>query len=210
MADGDIWISAILGNSDLIVGTEIDREESAWQAIVQNREVSAEHLPVRVYGAYRDQFFEEGLPDLFMGAGGVKISQDLKDILMAYDLGAVEVFQASLYLHDRKTLIASNLHLLGIRKEIEAFVPEQCQNVRARYKHRSQAKPSPEAKWKMPFTLQDGDIAVMPSRTEDLDFWSDKWLWDALFFSDPLKQALCEGGYAKLFDFKKCKKALLH
>ena len=210
MAVGDIWISAIVNNSDLLVATQIDRQEPAWQAIAKGHAVRAEDLPCRLYGEYRDQFFEDGLPDVFFGAGGTKLTPDLKDILVGHNLGSATVFPASLYLNDRKTLVAPELFILGYDDNVEAFVPEQCQNLRARYKHRSRPEPSPEAKWKMPYSLQDGDIAVLPSKTGDLDFWADKWLDSALFFSDPLKQALCDGGYAKLFDFKKCKEAVLH
>ncbi len=210
MAEGDIWISAIVNNSALLVETQIDREEPAWRAKAEGRAVRAEDLPLRLYGEYRDQFFEEGVPDVFFGPAGITISENLHSVFASYNLGVAKMYPASLYLHDRNTLVTPSLYVLGVREDVEAFVPEQCQNVRERYKHRSQAKPSPETKWKMPYTLQDGDIAVLPSKTEGLDFWSDKWLDSSLFFSDPLKQALCEGGYAKLFDFKKCKEAVLH
>ena len=210
MAEGDIWISAIANNSDLLVGMEIDRDEPGWRAKAEGLAVRAEDLPFRLYGKYRDAFFEKGAPDMFFGPGGIKISENLHHVFAAYNLGSAKIYPANLYLHDRKTLVVPNLYILGVREDVEAFVPEQCQNVRARYKHRSQAKPSPETKWKMPYTLQDGDIAVLPSKTEGVDFWSDKWLDSSLFFSDALKQALCEGGYAKLFDFKKCKEAVLH
>mmetsp|Transcript_31246 Transcript_31246/g.60893 ORF Transcript_31246/g.60893 Transcript_31246/m.60893 type:complete len:211 (+) Transcript_31246:579-1211(+) len=210
MAEGDIWISAFATNSNLVVGTRIDQEDPSWQALEQGREILIEQLPLQIFGRYRDQFFEEGVPDLFCGAAGIAVSEGIKGVFSAHNLGTAKLYPASLYLHDRKTLVTPNLYVLNSQETIEAFIPEQCQNVRAPYKHRSQPKPSPTAKWGMPYTLRDDDIAVIPSKTGDLDLWMDKWLGYAFFFSDPIKQAICDGGYAKLFDFKKCKEAVLH
>lgn len=86
MAEEDIWVSSVLNNSSLTVGTEINRDEPAWKAIEQGRDPLPEELPLRIYAHYRDETFEKKLPHLFFGAGGIKISPQLVSILNSMTL----------------------------------------------------------------------------------------------------------------------------
>ncbi|NVK14182.1 MAG: hypothetical protein HWE35_08370 [Rhodobacteraceae bacterium] len=205
MAEGDTWVSSVLTDSSLVVGTDIDRSEPAWQAIERGEPPAAEDLPIRIYAKYKNQIFNEKLPQLFFGSGGIKISKNLAEVIQKFNLGRTDIRRAQLFLHDRKTPIDQPLCSLGSLEKMKLLAPNECKNLRGHVVTRHLPNPPPPAEWGMPWELQDGDIAIVSNKANSLDTWTDANLKGSWFFSDCMKQALCDAGYAKLFQFRKCR-----
>ncbi|TLP61448.1 hypothetical protein FEE96_14490 [Parasedimentitalea maritima] len=210
MAEGDIWVSNVLNNSSLVIGTNIDREEPAWKTIAQGKKPADEELPIRIYAMYKDQAFTKKFPELFEGGGGTKISPQLEGIFRKFDLGASWICPAQLFLYDRATPVDHQFSIYGGREKLQFLIPEESEGLRGYPVTRQQPNPPPPDVWEMPWELKDNDIAIAPRDLGGLDIWYDPKLHGAMFFSDSLKQALCDGGYARLFKFYKCKVIAVH
>lgn len=210
MAEGDIWVSNVLNNSSLVIGTNIDREEPAWKTIAQGKKPADEELPIRIYAMYKDQAFTKKFPELFEGGGGTKISPRLEGIFRKFNLGASWICPAQLFLYDRATPVDHQFSIYGGWDKVQFVVPEESRDLQGGVVTRSRPNPPPPEVWGMPWELKDGDIAIAPRDLGGLDIWYDSKLRGALFFSDPLKQALCDGGYARLFNFYNCRVIAVH
>lgn len=201
MAAGDIWVSFVLNNSSLTVGTEIDRDEPAWKAIARGDVPDEGDFPIRLYDTYIGETFTQKVPELFQGGGGVKISPQLAEIFRKFNLGPSWIYPAQLYLHDRKTPVDHALSIFAGWKKLELLVPDQSTGLRGMEFRARRPNPPPPDVWGVPIDPKDGDIAITARDLDGLDIWYDKSLRGSLFFSDPLKRALCDGGYARLFNF---------
>ena len=210
MAEGDIWVSNVLNNSSLVIGTNIDREELAWKAIAQGGKPSDVELPIRIYAMFKDQTFTKKFPELFEGGGGTKISPQLEGIFRKFNLGSSWICPAQLFLYDRATPVDHQFSIFAGWDKLQFLVPEESRDLQGGVVTRSRSNPPPPEVWGMPWELKDDDIAIAPRELGGLDIWYDSKLRGALFFSDRLKQALCDGGYARLFKFCKCKVIAVH
>jgi len=210
MADGDIWISGVLKESRLVVGTDVDAEEPAWQSIFRKEYPDEEGLPARLYAHEKDETFEKRLPELFTGGGGIKISSHLAAIFRRFNLGSGEVCPARLYLHDRITPENHDVFLLFLWEQRQFLDVESSIGLLGYPVTRRQPNPPPPDAWGMPWEPKSGDIAVAPRGLDGLDFWYDPNLRGALFFSDLLRQALRDAGHAELFKFRKCRILTAH
>ncbi|MCP4195177.1 MAG: hypothetical protein GY768_31640 [Planctomycetaceae bacterium] len=204
MADGYIWVSNVLNDSSLVVGTDVDSEESARKSIFKREYPANKDLPARLYAHYKDEAFDKGLPELFTGGGGTKISPKLADIFRQFNLGSGRTCPLKLYLHDRKTPVDLEIFLLYWWEQRQFLDLEKSIGLRGRRPSRVQPNPPPPDKWGVPWELSDGDIVIAPRDLGGLDFWYDTKLRGALFFSNRLCQALRDAGYARLFKFRKC------
>ena len=210
MAEGDFWISAVLNDSSRVVGTDIDRSEPAWQAIRRGEVPAAEELPIRIYAMYRNQKFPKKMPELFEGGGGTKISPRLAAIFRRFNIGSTWICPAELYRHDRVTRVDRDFSIMAGWDKPNFLVEEESRGLKGRVVTRHRPNPPPPDVWRMPLDMKDGDIAIAPRQLDGLDLWYDPKLCGGLFFSDRLKAALCEGGYARLFKFRKCRVLPLH
>ncbi|WIY26504.1 hypothetical protein [Parasedimentitalea psychrophila] len=210
MAEDDIWVSNVLNNSNLVIGTDIDREEPAWVTIGKGEKPAQADLPIRIYAMYKDQTFTKKFPDLFDGGGGTKISPPLEAIFRKFNLGSSWICPAQLFLYDRMTLVDHTFSIFAGWETLQFLVPEESEGLRGYPVTRQQPNPPPPDVWGVPWELKDGDIAIAPRDLDGLDFWYDSRLRGAVFFSDPLKQSLCDGGYCRLFKFRKCKVIAVH
>lgn len=210
MAEEDIWVSSVLNNSSLTVGTEINRDEPAWKAIEQGRDPLPEELPLRIYSRYRDETFEKKLPHLFFGAGGIKISPQLVSIFEQHDLGKKTMRPAQFFLNDRTTLANIQHSVFSTFEKRSFLLVDESKRLRGRTPNRHNPNPAPPEAWGMPYEMEDDDLAVMPASSNSLDLWCDTKTKGGLFFSDKLKQALCQEGFGRLFKFYRCRVLRMH
>ncbi len=143
MADGYIWVSNVLNDSSLVVGTDVDSEESARKSIFKREYPANKDLPARLYAHYKDEAFDKGLPELFTGGGGTKISPKLADIFRQFNLGSGRTCPLKLYLHDRKTPVDLEIFLLYWWEQRQFLDLEKSIGLRGRRPSRVQPNPPP-------------------------------------------------------------------
>lgn len=128
------------------------------------------------------------VPDIFEGGGFWVISERVADILQRFDLGERGVFPISegLYLRDKMTRIPGEYFSWRVEGCKAAFLPETT----------PEKRPFGTAgiTWKLPWQMRDSNIAVSRAALQGADAWLDDGLFNALFLSAPLGDALVAEG----------------
>ena len=112
-------------------------------------------------------------------------------------LGKGALYPVELFQHDRKTPVEEEYFCINFGNQKQAVVPEYSPKLR---------KPYPAVDlWKLPFVLENGDVAVTKAALEGSNLWIDPQIWGGLFLSDPLVKALKEAKLTRQFKLRKCR-----
>ncbi|MDZ4065291.1 MAG: hypothetical protein U1E06_00305 [Tabrizicola sp.] len=104
------------------------------------------------------------------------------------------------FLYDRTTPVEADYFTLvygGQRRD--EVIPDESKGLRVP-KYAS----NPPSRWLLS-TIKDGDIAVRPTARSGPDIWFDTRLHSEVFISNRLVQALEDSGFAKHFQFIRCR-----
>ena len=197
----EIWISDIAHDSTIVRGTDIDRNEPGWNVTFETHVPPPEDMPLNLYATYKNDKLNN-LPPVFTGGGGINFAAMIAKILNQFDLGQGFLAPVRLYLHDRITPVDKSYFVYGpYERKDGTFIAELSKDIRTNPYDKNK---TPE-RWKMPWELKDGDIAVLESALEGSDIWLDRTLFGSFFLKGNVVAALQQAGYARFFKVKKCR-----
>jgi hypothetical protein len=205
-----VWVSTARTDArfGLSVKTDIstgapERAIDAQSLIDDGQPVPASMCPTRLWadaGAPdHDKMPFAKIPPLF-GAGGFWIvSGKAAGIIGSFDLGGGSLYPVSqgLFAEDEKTRVPGEFFVWIIGNQKSAFLPAETMNKR----------PFGVAglRWKLPWTLNDLDIAVSRAAEAGPASWIDPALFNAVFVSRALGDALDAAGLTKAFHLFKAR-----
>lgn len=139
------------------------------------------------------------VPDIFLGGGYWIVSGRVADILRRFDLAEGTVYPVSegLYLSDEVTRIPGEYFSWAVRNEKAAFLPDQTPEKRK--------FGIAGTRWKLPWPMRDGNIAVSADALRGSDTWLDDGLFKSLFLSGPLGDALEAAGLKETLSLYKAR-----
>ena len=156
-----------------------------------------------MYADERGETYQR-LQPAFAAGGGLNVCAPLAGVFRRFDLGTGGVVPIKLFKFDRTTLVEAEYFLLTIIDRKETFLPEQSQNLFVAL------RTTPPMPGGMPLEPKDGDIAVSEKARIGSELWFDVKLPNALFMSGRLVAALKEAGFARIFNFVKCRVISFH
>ncbi|MEL6218994.1 MAG: DUF1629 domain-containing protein [Pseudomonadota bacterium] len=189
-----IWYSRILQSTDYHVSLKqkyaVDvRPLDYLDSFVLYKPMPEEAVPrqlfwergrKRVPDAYRDSFI--------VNNGLLVVSPKLRDVLIRFDLGKTALFEVPILQADGETPSDYPPHyILHVAETRDCFVPEASENVRQFVQHGA-TNPEPGAIWVT--DARTDVLAVRSSAVQGADLWADPNLYQRIFFSDRLKQAI--------------------
>jgi hypothetical protein len=206
---GHVWISGARQDSRLIqlVHTELASggegdEIKGQQLNERGLSVPPELCPTRIWGDETAPDYDqmpEKMPDLFMARSQWIVSERAANVLREFDLGggALHPVSQGVFRSDGVTPVPGTFSCWIFGNTKEAFLPDLSRNMR---------KPEvPGLWWKMPWKLQDDDVAVSAAAVVGSDVWLDPMLFKSVFVSGPLGDALDRAGLRQAFRLFRCR-----
>ncbi len=197
-------MSPFFRDTRYVRGGKVDWEAPGWSEIKEKRLPPQETLPLTMYANEKGETYKN-LQPAFSAGGGLNVCAPLADVFRRFDLGIGGVVPIQIFKFDRATLVDADYFLVTGIDQKEAFLPDESQNLFVGYR-----TTTPPTRWSMPLEPKDGDIAVSARACAGSDMWFDPKILSALFMSDRLAAALREAGFARLFNFVKCRIIPLH
>jgi hypothetical protein len=203
MADR-VWVSSAMMDAALIMPVRNDIADNPENRPIddgsRNRSgeaLSADNFPKRIWAT---EDFDESmiLPPLFFAYTSWVVSAAAADVLRRFDLGGGGLYPVEMLRKDRTTPIGGEWFCLNFGNVKQAFRGGR-DSPKAR-----QSGPS-GTRWRLPFVLRDGDLAVTRAALEGPDIWVDPAISPAFFVSDRLAQALKVAEVDQPFGLKKCR-----
>ncbi|MEO0621418.1 MAG: DUF1629 domain-containing protein [Pseudomonadota bacterium] len=191
-----IWYSRILQSTDVSVDLDYhssgDRKTKAFECSNNFKlflPVPRENAPLSLFGARSRLRFPDRCRHAFKVFGGfLVISPKLRDVLIQFDLGRTALFEVPILQADGETPSDYPPHyILHVAETRDCFVPEASDHVRQFVQHGA-TDPEPGAIWVT--DARTDVLAVRSSAAEGADLWADPNLYERIFFSDRLKQAI--------------------
>lgn len=197
-----VWASAAMIDQALIMplrneidenGADIDdgRRNRAGEAL------AADNFPRRIWAT---EDFDESLvlPHIFFAYTCWVVSAAAADILRQFEMGEGALYPVELFKKDRATPMGEGWFCLNFGNVKHAF-KGGADSPKAR-----RSGPS-GTRWRLPYVLKDGDLAVTRAALDGPDIWIDPAISPAFFVSDRLAQALRAAGVHKPFGLKRCR-----
>ncbi|MBO9621150.1 MAG: hypothetical protein J7500_00405 [Sphingomonas sp.] len=194
-----VWVSNALTEVSLTGKLETDvwqndREgaRAAQRANEEGEPVSPEVCPKRVWGDDRAPFFEK-LPDLISAQAHWIVSAKAADILRKFDLGQGGLYPVSegVYQADNVTRAKGDYFTWIFGATKSGLLPDQSQGLRP---------PQAEGLWyNFPWKMSDGVVAVSADVLSGPDVWLDHNLFQSLFLSRDLGDALDQAKLRRAF-----------
>ena len=200
-----VWISTAQADVRLIGKFETDawtdRRELARAAERSNQHgefVDAEACPNRIWGDDRARTMTR-LPHLVMAQAHWIVSAKAAAVLRGFDLGGGALYPVrdGVFQRDNKTPVAGDMFCWIFGNVKTAFAPDQT----------PRKKPFGVAglRWSLPSMLADDDIAVTDAALAGPDVWVDPTLFQSLFVSGALGDALEAAGLHEAFRLRRCR-----
>jgi hypothetical protein len=205
-----VWVSSVLGNEaslGVFASTNMTKEQ-AIAAVQRNNDgqpVSPDLCPTRIWASSGVEDHEIAFearnpdPDLFCASSYWIISERAADVLRQFNLGEGALYPVSegVFKRDNKTRLPKEYFCWIFGNTKSAFLSQESQNVRA---------PKIEGLWwKMPWTPADGDVAVSDKALQGPDVWLDMMLFNSVFLSGALGDALDSAGLSEAFYLFRCR-----
>jgi hypothetical protein len=204
-----VWVSNVFQDTPYIyLQTDISvaNEEASIQAIDLNsngKSVPVELCPKKIWLSSDvedyDRWTSDTLPDLFSARGHWIVSARAADVLRKFDLGGGALYPVTegIFLEDEVTRIDGDYYCWIFGNIKMGLMPEVSANLRP---------PAVEGLWyHMPWKLADGDVAVSKDVLGGPDVWLDKMLFQSIFLSRELGDALDAVGLRKAFRLYKAR-----
>ncbi len=200
-----VWLSRTLLNLDEAFGFSCQHFETAKDDFLDiihrfkvGKDVADDELPQVMWCDNAQDDRKKRLPHLFKAGGFFMATQEAKDVLTGFDLGASRFVPVQLFHRDRKTPWPGTHYFLYMPDRIPAFSPEHSR----RYKPKRFEDQSHTGT--IPFDVADGDISVSADALTGQDMWQDTSLLWSLFFTDQVLAAIREAGLMGDMQIARC------
>jgi hypothetical protein len=152
-------------------------------------------FPAEIFGVPMAEEKDYKLPNLFFAGSFWAVSKAAADVLRQFDLGGGGLFPVRVLKKYRVTPVDGEWFCIGFGNRKSALMPEVSQKVElfAQKRYRARA------------TIGDNDITVSTVALSGPDIWIDSQMWDSLFLSEALGNALKKAKADKGFFLKKCR-----
>jgi Immunity protein family (Imm11) len=182
-----VWVSRAVGHASNLRPFRNDVGERDHDRLVENQRriergepLGPADFPSEIYGTPEAAEKDYNLPDLFYGYGYWIVSSAAADILRRFDLGQGDLRPVRVLKSDRRTPVGGEWFTLNFGNRKQALIPARSQNIRQRA----------QGLYKASAILRDNDLAVSGAALQGPDMWVDSQMWDALFLSEALGNAL--------------------
>ncbi len=141
------------------------------------------------------------LGDIFYAGGFLVVRGKLAEVLSRFDLGEGGLIPFTIYKADLDTPYPGEYFLLNFGCQKNSVLPEQSQNVvKFAVDHKTGLQ-----YWKVNSWSEDADVVLSPVALEGPDLWFEEFVFNKIFMSDRLAQALIEIGMSDIFKLQKCR-----
>ncbi len=186
-----VWFSRILNDTDQFVSGEYDLGDSSL-SLLEVSNALARHDPIEPQDAPSAFRMPQGSKikasrrDAFLTVGRlVLVSPKLRDVLIDFDMGKNQFFEVPV--HHASRLNYPNHFILNVIEKKNSFLPEHSIGYRAGITISFEGDDSVQT-----FDGKyDSDVPVLsPKATEGVDMWCEAAIWNRIFFSERLKNAV--------------------
>ena len=163
--------------------------------IERGEKLEAADFPTQIFGAPDAREKDYQLPDLFKGYGYWVVSEAAAEVLRQFDLGQGHLHPVKVLRSDRQTSVGQGWQCISFGNQKSALVPDRSSNIRKRA----------QGRYKASAILADNDLVLSSAALEGPDIWVDTQMWDAVFLSEPLGNALTKAKADRGFFLTKCR-----
>lgn len=215
---GTVWMSSVLDNYDIgmkqgarakFYGHEWNpasltipiSPEEVYQASKRHRQgfaLQRSEFPEAI--AVWDEKRFKKVQDIFTAGPFYAVKGQLAETLSQFDLGEGGLIPFTIYKADLETPYPGEFFLLNFGCHKDTVLPEQSRNV---VKRGVSVKTGQEL-WAVNGWSEDGDVVVPPAVLGGPDLWFDPAIYNKIFMSDRLVQALSEIGMGDVFRLQRC------
>jgi hypothetical protein len=139
--------------------------------------------------------------DLFAVGGFYAVKGKLAEVLARFDLGEGGLVPFPIYKADLVTPYEGEFFLLNFGAQKNCILPEQSENV---VKFVVNAQTGIQI-WKVNSWFEEGDVALSTAALEGADMWFDPIVYNRIFMSNALAEALQSAGVAEDWRLKQCR-----
>jgi hypothetical protein len=139
--------------------------------------------------------------DLFFIGPFFAVKGKLAEVLSRFDLGEGGLIPFTIYKADLETPCSGEFFLLNFGAQKNTIQPEQSRNVEKFSVHHETGF----QKWDVLHRSVDGDVALSAGALEGPDLWFEPAVYNKIFMSDALAQAIMEIGMGDVFKLQECR-----
>ncbi|MDZ4308261.1 hypothetical protein [Allopontixanthobacter sp.] len=141
------------------------------------------------------------LGDIFYAGGFLVVRGKLAEVFSHFDLGDGGLIPFTIYKADLETPYPGEFSLLNFGAQKNTILPEQSRNVtKFSIHHRTGFQ-----KWEVNSWSEDGDVVLSLAALEGTDIWCEPAIYNKIFMSDPLAQAIIDIGMKDIFRLQECR-----
>lgn len=215
---GAVWMSSVLDNYDIGMqqGSRTKFYGHRWNPAslelpLSPPEVQANSIRhMQGFALARTEFPEaeavwderrfKKIRDIFMAGPFYAVKDKLAETLARFDLDEGGLIPFTIYKADLETPFPGEFFLLNFGCRKSTVLPEQSRNVvRFSVHHETGFQ-----KWEVNSWSDEGDVVVSPAVLDGPDLWFDPAIYNKIFMSDALAQALIGIGMGDIFKLKRC------
>jgi hypothetical protein len=199
-----VWVSpmrlesALIGyfNTDIVV-KDLDLAVQGEKLNQKGQPVPETMCPKKIWGDEDVPFFDK-IPDLICAQGQWIVSAQAADVLRRFNLGGGALYPVTegIYQQDQVTRVPGEFFVWIFGNVKQGFLPDQttkCFPISGAYW------------WEISYDLADDDIAVSQAVLGGPDVWLDPLLFDSIFLSGALGDALEAAGLREAFRLYRCR-----
>lgn len=140
------------------------------------------------------------LGDIFYAGGFLVVCGKLAKVLSRFDLGEGGLIPFTIYKADLETPYPGEYFLLNFGCQKNAILPEQCDDARKFIVR----KETGQQVWDINYLNEDADVVLSPAALEGPDLWFEPAVYNKIFMSDKLAQALIAIDMKDIFRLQEC------
>lgn len=141
------------------------------------------------------------IKDIFTAGPFYAVKGKLAETLSRFDLGEGGLIPFAIYQADLETPYPGEFFLLNFGCRKSTVLPEQSRNVEKRGVHHQTGV----TYWAINSWSEDGDVVVTPNCLQGADIWFDPVIYNKIFMSNALAQAIIDIGMGDVFKLQECR-----
>ncbi len=215
----DVWISSVLSNYDigmkqgtrakfynhdwnpasLVIPLEPDEVHAAYRRHTQGFSLQRSEFPEAIAVFDKKRFRKA--KDIFTAGPFLAVKGKIAEVLARFNLGEGGLILFTIYQADLTTPVEGPFFLLNFGARKNSVLPEQSQNVvKFVVDHKTGVQ-----HWKLNSWHEDDEVALSSAAQEGPDLWFEEVVYNKVFMSDALAQAIISIGYGDVFALKRCR-----
>jgi hypothetical protein len=195
--DGE-WSSA-----SHILGTPTDDEIARFRAYRAGDRLPPKDVPDAIAIWDPNAFRRKG--DIFSLGSMLVLRPKLADVFSRFDLGPGGLEPLTVFEADLQTPAKGEYYMLHLGAQKDSFLPEQSNQEGYRVQPFVVNRKSGRQIWSVETLIADGDVAVSPAALEGADLWAEVSVFQRLFMSGGLAEALRNIDKKNDFQIKQCR-----